>query len=71
MQVQVGDVVHLDGLRAEYSHYGRERFTPCTLPDGDYIIVGFEDGYVKLAWTNAGGAPSVKHRYRIETAKFC
>ncbi len=65
--MRVGDVIHLDGLRAEYSHYGRDRFTPCTLPNGEYVIVGFDDGYVKLAWKNAttGGA-SPKHRYRVQ-----
>ena len=48
--MRVGDTIHLDGLRAEYSHYGRDRFTPCTLPNGEYVVVGFDDAYVKLAW---------------------
>jgi hypothetical protein len=53
--MQVGDVIHLDGLKAEYSLFGRDRFSACTLPDGDYVIVGFEDDYVNLAWSEAGG----------------
>jgi len=64
--MRVGDTIHLDGLRAEYSHYGRDRFTPCTLPNGEYVIVGFDDAYVKLAWKNATGAASTKHRYRVQ-----
>ncbi len=35
--MQIGDVVHLDGLKAEYSLFGRDRFSSCTLPDGDYV----------------------------------
>lgn len=68
--MQVGDVVHLDGLKAEYSLFGRDRFSACTLPNGDYVIVGFEEKYVKLAWSDAGGYPSRKHRYRIEITAF-
>ncbi len=68
--MQVGDVVHLDGLKAEYSLFGRDRFCACTLPDGDYVVVGFEDEYVNLAWSEAGGGPSRKHRYRIERRAF-
>jgi hypothetical protein len=63
--MQIGDVVHLDGLKAEYSLFGRDRFSACTLPEGDYVIVGIEEGYVKLAWSEFGGSPSRKHRYRI------
>lgn len=63
--MQIGDVIHLDGLKAEYSLFGRDRFSTCTLPDGDYVILGFEEGYVKLAWSDEAGAPSRKHRYRI------
>ena len=51
--MQVGDVVHLDGLKAEYSLFGRDRFCACTLPDGDYVIVGFEDEYINLAKKNS------------------
>jgi hypothetical protein len=68
--MQVGDVVHLDGLKAEYSLFGRDRFSACTLPNGDYVIVGFEEKYVKLAWSDASGYPSRKHRYRIEITAF-
>jgi hypothetical protein len=64
--MQVGDVIHLDGLKAEYSLFGKDRFSACTLPSGDYVIVGFEEKYVKLAWSESGGYPSRKHRYRIE-----
>jgi len=64
--MHVGDVVHLDGLKAEYSMFGRDRFCACTLPDGDYVIVGFEDDYINLAWSEAGGGASRKHRYRVE-----
>jgi hypothetical protein len=64
--MEVGDVIHLDGLKAEYSLFGKDRFSNCTLPDGDYVIVGMEDSYVKLAWSDPGGFPSRKHRYRIK-----
>lgn len=64
--MEVGQVIHLDGQKAEYSHFGKDRFSTCTLPDGDYVILGFEDSYVKLAWSDATGRPSRKHRYRIE-----
>jgi len=66
--MQIGDIMHLDGLKAEYSLYGRDRFTTCTLPDGNYIIVGIEDSYIKLAWSDVRGCPSKKHRYRIHMA---
>jgi hypothetical protein len=68
--MQVGDVIHLDGLKAEYSLFGRDRFSSCTLPDGDYVILGFEEDYVKLAWSDSTGYPSRKHRYRIERTAF-
>ena len=63
--MQVGDVIHLDGLKAEYSLFGKDRFSNCTLPDGDYVVVGFEESYIKLAWSDPAGQPSRKHRYRI------
>jgi len=66
--MQIGDIIHLDGLRAEYNFFGRDRFSACTLPDGDYVILAFEDNHVKLAWSDASGCPSRKHRYRIEKA---
>lgn len=65
-QMEIGDVIHLDGIKAEYSLFGRDRFSACTLPDGDYVILGFEDEYVRLAWSDVGGCPSRKHRYRIQ-----
>ncbi|MEW6530813.1 MAG: hypothetical protein AB1473_08270 [Thermodesulfobacteriota bacterium] len=64
--MEVGDIIHLNGLKAEYSLFGKDRFSRCTLPEGKYVIVGFEAGYVKLAWRDADGHPSRKHRYRIE-----
>jgi len=67
--MQIGDVIHLDGLKAEYSLFGRDRFSTCTLPNGDYVILGFEEGYVKLAWSDVTGTPSRKHRYRILEAE--
>jgi hypothetical protein len=64
--MQVGDVIHLDGLKGEYSLFGKDRFSTCTLPDGDYVVLAFEEDYVRLAWSDAPGFPSKKHRYRIE-----
>jgi hypothetical protein len=64
--MQIGDVVHLDGIKAEYSLFGKDRFSSCTLPDGDYVIVGLEEDYVSLAWSDPSGYPSRKHRYRID-----
>jgi hypothetical protein len=66
--MQIGDVIHLDGLKAEYNFCGRDRFSACTLPDGDYQIVALEDKHIKLAWTDARGCPSRKHRYRVGKA---
>lgn len=68
--MQIGDIIHLNGVRAEYSRFGGNRFSACTLPDGDYVILGFEDNHVKLAWSDPGGYPSRKHRYRIGKAAF-
>lgn len=68
--MQIGDVIHLDGLRAEYSLFGRDRFSTCTLPDGNYVVLGFEENFVNLAWSDASGYPSRKHRYRIEKTVF-
>jgi hypothetical protein len=64
--MQIGDIIHLNGLRAEYNLFGRDRFSACTLPNGDYVILALEDNYVKLAWSDSSGCPSRKHRYRIE-----
>jgi hypothetical protein len=63
--MQIGDIIHLDGLRAEYNLFGRDSFSICILPAGDYVIVAFEDSHVKLAWADSSGLPSRKHRYRI------
>ena len=63
--MRIGDIIHLDGLSAEYDLFGRDHFSTCTLPDGDYVIVALEGNHVKLAWTEPGGCPSRKHRYRI------
>lgn len=64
--MQIGDVLHLNGLKAEYSLFGKDRFSRCTLPDGQYVVVGIEDDFVRLAWSDADGHPSRKHRYRID-----
>jgi len=66
--MQIGDIIHLDGLKAEYNFFGRNRFSACTLPDGDYVIVALGDNHIKLAWADAGGCPSPKHRYRVGKA---
>jgi hypothetical protein len=63
--MQIGDIVHLDGLKAEYNLFGRDRFSACTLPNGDYVVMALEDNHVKLAWSDASGCPSRKHRYRV------
>lgn len=63
--MRIGDILHLDGLKAEYNRFGRDQFSACTLPDGNYVIVALEDNHVKLAWTDASGFPSRKHRYRL------
>jgi hypothetical protein len=68
--MQIGDIIHLDGVKAEYNIFGRDRFAACTLPAGDYVIVALEDNHVKLAWTDSSGYPSRKHRYRIGKAAF-
>jgi hypothetical protein len=68
--MQIGDVVHLDGLKAEYNRFGGDHFAACTLPDGDYVIVALDDNHVKLAWSDAGGCPSRKHHYRIGKEAF-
>jgi hypothetical protein len=65
-RMRVGDIIHLDGEKAEYSLFGKDRFSACTLPNGDYVVLGFEDEYIKLAWSDVGGYPSRKHRYRIQ-----
>jgi hypothetical protein len=65
--MQIGQVIHLDGLKAEYSLFGKDRFSNCTLPDGDYFVMGLEDDYIKLAWSDQTGRPSRKHRYRVKT----
>jgi hypothetical protein len=36
------------------------------MPDGDYVILGFEQRHISLAWREADGQPSKKHRYRVE-----
>ncbi|MFC1834045.1 hypothetical protein ACFL2Q_04840 [Thermodesulfobacteriota bacterium] len=65
--MQVGDVIHLNGIKAEYSLFGKDRFSWCTLPDGNYVVLGIEESYVRLAWSDYDGYPSRKHRYRIDT----
>jgi hypothetical protein len=68
--MHVGDVVRLDGLKAEYSRFGKDRFSSCTLPDGNYVILAIEDSYVNLVWSDAFGTVVRKHQYRILKDKF-
>jgi hypothetical protein len=64
--MQVGQVIHLDGLKAEYSLFGKDRFSNCTLPEGFYVVTGFEEDYINLAWSDRDGHASRKHRYRVK-----
>lgn len=64
--MKVGDVIHLNGIKAEYRLFGKKSFRGCIMPDGDYVVLGFEQGHVNLAWQEADGQPSKKHRYRVE-----
>jgi hypothetical protein len=66
--MQIGQIIHLDGLKAEYSLFGKDRFSNCTLPGGDYVIIAVEEGYINLAWSGPDGRPSRKHRYRVRTS---
>lgn len=64
--MKVGDVIHLNGIKAEYRLFGKKSFRGCIMPDGDYVVLSFEEGHVNLAWQEADGRPSKKHRYRVE-----
>ncbi len=64
--VEIGDVIHLNGIKAEYRLYGKRSFFGCIMPDGDYVVLDFEQGHTYLAWSEAGGYPSRKHRYRVD-----
>lgn len=64
--MQIGEIIHLNGLKAEYSRFGRDRYSKCTLPDGDYVVLDREGGYLKLAWSEGAGIASRKHRYRLD-----
>ena len=68
--MKIGDILHLSGLKAEYSLFGKDRFSTCTLPDGDYVITEIADRHLGLAWTDPDGSPSRKHRYRIAKTKL-
>jgi hypothetical protein len=64
--MEAGDTIHLRGIKAEYRLFGKESFRGCILPDGDYVIMSFEQGHINLAWRETDGQPSKKHRYRVE-----
>lgn len=64
--MEAGDTIHLNGIEAEYRLFGKASFHGCVMPDGDYVILSFEQGHVNLAWRETDGRPSKKHRYRVE-----
>ncbi len=64
--MEIGDIIHINGIKAEYRLYGKRSFSGCIMPDGDYVILDFEQGHTFLAWREAGGHPSRKHRYRVD-----
>ncbi len=64
--MEAGHTIHLKGIRAEYRLFGKASLHGCIMPDGEYIILSFEQGHVNLAWRDADGQPSKKHRYRVE-----
>lgn len=64
--MEAGDTIHLKGIKAEYRLFGKTSFLGCTMPRGDYVILGFEQSHINLAWIEADGRPSKKHRYRVE-----
>jgi hypothetical protein len=66
--MQVGDIIHLNGIKAEYRLHGKSGSYGCIMPDGDYVVLKFEQGHIHLAWREAGGQPSKKHRYRVDSA---
>ncbi len=61
--MQIGDVIHLDGLKAEYSLFGKDRFSSCTLPNGDYVILGFEETICEACLERPG-------RYAVKKAQI-
>ena len=68
--MEKGDVIHLKGIKAEYRLFGKKTYSQCILPDGDYIVLGIEDGFVNLAWSDTQGNPSRKHRYRVAESEL-
>ena len=36
------------------------------MPDGNYIVLSFEPGYINLAWQEIDGDASKKHLYKVE-----
>ena len=64
--MKAGDILHLNGIRAEYKLYGKKGFRGCIMPDGNYIVLSFEQGFVNLAWQEIDGDPSKKHLYKVE-----
>jgi hypothetical protein len=59
-------VIHLNGVKAEYRRFGKTSFHGCIIPDGDYVVLSFEQDHINLAWKEPDGSPSRKHRYRVE-----
>ena len=64
--MKAGDILHLHGIRAEYKLYGKKGFRGCIMPDGNYIVLSFEPGYINLAWQEIDGDASKKHLYKVE-----
>ncbi len=64
--MKIGDIIHLNGIKAEYRLHGKQSSYGCIMPDGDYVVLEFEQGHTHLAWREAGGHPSKKHRYRVD-----
>ncbi|MEJ2719458.1 MAG: hypothetical protein P8182_20395 [Deltaproteobacteria bacterium] len=64
--MEAGDIIHLKGIKAEYRLFGKTSFLGCIMPDGDYVILSFEQHHINLAWRTAEGQPSKKHQYRVE-----
>jgi hypothetical protein len=69
--VEIGDIIHLNGIKADYRLYGKKSFHGCIIPDGDYVVLDFEQGHTHLAWREVGGYPSKKHRYRVDDTLLC
>lgn len=64
--MEAGDTIHINGIKAEYRLFGKTSFHGCIMPDGDYLVLSFEQDHVNLAWRETDGQPSRKHLYRVE-----